>query len=197
MRHPILTIVLLFTVCLTASCSTMQNDPFSPLANGTTDELKPGLQPRYFGKFFSRNVSELPDDDTKRYKNWLGEPILELNNQFGRGEVFGSGTNRGIGIRMRGLFYFPESGDYSFQALSNDGIKMFFGEHLVLNDPVQHSDQLSDIGTIHIPRSGWYPVRLDYFQRKGTAALKLYWQMPGMDSLEVVPTSSYAHLPAQ
>ncbi len=195
MRHPLLTIFLFITVFVTASCSMMPNDPFSPLAKTEINALKPGLQPRYFEKFFSRNVSELPDDDTSRYKNWQGEPILQLNNQFGRGEVFDSGTNRGIGIRMRGAFYFPESGNYNFQALSNDGIKMFFGEHLVVNDPVQHSDQLSDEGSINIPQAGWYPVRIDYFQRKGTAALKLFWKQPGMDSMEIVPATSYGHLP--
>jgi hypothetical protein len=43
--------------------------------------------------------------------------------------------------------------------------------------------------------AGWTPIRLRYFQRKGTATLKLYWQPPGSEAFAVIPASAYAHGP--
>lgn len=198
LRH-LLPTTLLLCVILTLSACVQQptSSTLSPLAPEMSSTLQPGLLPRYFAKFLGRNIGELPDDDTGRYKTRLGEPIPKLDNQFGRGEVFGSGSNRGVGIRMRGFLHFPVPGAYTFQALSNDGIKMYVSEMLVVNDPVQHSDQLSPEATVTIPAAGWYPLRIDYFQRKGTAALKLSWKTPEKSTMEVVPASAYAHLPAQ
>lgn len=198
LRHPLLTALLVCMALAAPSCSRLQSGAISrPLDQTIAGTLKPGLIPRYFPKYLARNVDELPEDTSSRFKSWQGEPILQLNHQFGTGEVYGSGVNRGIAIRMRGTLYFPSSGTYIFQALSNDGIKMFLGEVIVVNDPVQHSDQLSTEVPIRIPEAGWYPLRIDYFQRKGTAALKLFWKTPESDTMEIVPESAYGHVPAE
>lgn len=197
-RQSLLTIFLVCVTLTLSSCSFMRSPAaLSPLSAEMSNTLQPGLLPRYFAKFFGRNVGELPKDDASRYKSRLGEPIPRLDNQFGSGEVFNSGSNRGVGMRMRGALYFPSSGTYTFQALSNDGIKMYLGETLVVNDPVQHSDQLSAEASVAIPERGWYPLRIDYFQRKGTAALKLFWKTPEKPTMEVVPAAAYAHIPAR
>ncbi len=194
-----LTFISILTMLAVCSCAPLGGKPaFRPLSGEEAKAVRPGLMPRYFTKFFARNVQRLPPDGSTGYKNWPGtEPILQLNNQFGHGKVFGSGTNRGIGIRMRGVFSFPEPGTYTFQALSNDGIKMFLAQRLVVSDPEQHSDRLSPEATVNIPEAGWYPVRIDYFQRKGTAALKLFWKIPNSTTMSIVPASAYGHLPEQ
>lgn len=194
-RKPLL-IILLSWMLLLASCALYRQPvALSPLGEDMTATLMPGLLPRYFEGFKARNVGELPDDDTRRYKTRLGEPIPQLDNQFGVSEVFGSGLSRTVGIRMRGVLLFPAPGNYTFQALSNDGITMYLGDVVVVDDPVQHSDQLSKESTVQIPAAGWYPLRIDYFQRKGTAALKLYWKTPDSDVMTIVPSSAYGHLP--
>ena len=198
MTRPVFSALFILCALLLLSSCTMfsRPQPLAPLDKVAMENLVPGLLPVYFENFKARNVAELPDDDTSRYPTRIGEPIYQLDNQFGIGGVFGSGQSRLIGVRMRGALYFPEAGSYGFQALSNDGIAFFIGGTLVVNDPLQHADQLSSTGTILIPEKGWYPVRVDYFQRKGTAALKLYWQPPGKEAMEIVPASAYAHLPS-
>lgn len=196
-RRALTALLTLCALLLLSSCAMFSRpQPLVPLDKIALENLVPGLLPVYFENFKARNVAELPDDDTSRYPTRTGEPVYQLDNQFGIGEVFGSGMSRLIGVRMRGALYFPEAGNYSFQALSNDGIAFFVGDALVVNDPLQHGDQLSGTGSILIPEKGWYPVRVDYFQRKGTAALKLYWQPPGAAAMEIVPASAYAHLPS-
>lgn len=163
----------------------------TPLSAEEAARLQPGLLTVYFHNFFARNVRMLPKRGGKE-----GKPIFELNNQFGRGKVFDSGTNRGIGIRMNGALHFPTTGKYILQTLSNDGVIIYLSDKLVLSDPTQHSDQLSIESELNVTIAGWYPIRIDYFQRKGTAALKLYWKTPGSDEKVIVPAEAYAHLPA-
>lgn len=167
-----------------------------PLSEEMVSRLQPGLQPVYFYKFFARNVRLLPKGEEAKRKGKVGKPILEINHQFGRGAVFGSGTSRGIGIRMNGALHFPTAGTYVLQTLSNDGIDIYLNNNRVLADPTQHSDQLSAESHLNIPAAGWYPIQINYFQRKGTAALKLYWKTPGSNEKVTVPPEAYGHLPA-
>ena len=48
-----------------------------------------------------------------------------------------------------------------------------------------------------IEEAGWYPMLIKYFQKKGTAALSLYWKPPGAAEFSVIPAEAYAHLPEQ
>lgn len=157
--------------------------------------LQPGLLPFYYREFFERHLDQLPATRTSRYRSFAGEPIPQLDHDFGEGEVFGAGSGRGVGIRMTGFLHFPEAGVYELQALSNDGIILMLDGQVVLNDPEQHSDRMSNAGIIDITAPGWYPLVLEYFQRKGTAALKLFWKPPGAAEMAVVPAAGYAHLP--
>lgn len=162
-----------------------------PLLSEEVARLQPGLLPAYYYNYFARNVGMMP-----KGKGKAGQPILELNHQFGRGEVFDSGTNRGVGVRMKGALHFPATGTYTLQTLSNDGVRVYLNDKLVLSDPTQHSDQLSPESAVSVSVAGWYPIRIDYFQRKGTAALKLYWKTPGSDERVIVPAKALGHLPA-
>jgi MSHA biogenesis protein MshQ len=127
------------------------------------------------------------------YESFEGKPITYIDHQFGEDKVFDSKTNRGVAVRMKGYLYFPDVGKYSIQALSNDGVFVYVSDELAISDPKQHSDRLSNIANITIDKAGWYPFRLDYFQRKGTAALKLFWKTPKNDDFVAIPAASYGH----
>ena len=79
------------------------------------------------------------------------------------------------------------------QALSNDGIFLYLDDQLVLSDPKHHSDRLSNLAFVTIDTPGWYPVTIEYFQRKGTAALKLFWKTPAGEEQVPLPAEAYAH----
>ncbi len=157
-------------------------------------EMVPGLKPTYYLEYFKRDVSYLQKMIPGEFKSFEGKPITQINHQFEKGKVFDSGEKRGVAIRMRGYLHFRESGIYSMQALSNDGVLLHISEQLALNDPKQHSDQLSNISRITIETPGWYPLSIDYFQRKGTAAFKLFWKLPAANDFEVIPKWAYGHL---
>jgi hypothetical protein len=148
----------------------------------------------YFYDYFYRHLRFLPRGEVALQKGKPGRPIPELNHQFGREEIFDSGTNRGIGMHITGLIHLPEPGDYAFQALSNDGIRIYINEAMIINDPGQHSDQLSNEALLENVKPGWYVIKVEYFQRKGTAAIALYWRKPGKKEYSPVPAEAYAHI---
>lgn len=155
--------------------------------------LKPGLLVTYYLKFFKRDLSYINKMAKGEFESFEGNPITHLDHQFGKDEVFDSGTARGVALRMRGYLYFPGTGVYSMQALSNDGIFIYVSNTLAISDPKQHADRLSNIAHITIKEAGWYSVNIDYFQRKGTAALKLFWKTPDSSEFIAIPASSYGH----
>lgn len=159
------------------------------------DNLEPGLRVLYFDGMY-RNVREMPDGDrTILKKGRPGSPILIINNQFGQDEVFDSGRNRGVGVQMKGFILLDLIGRYEFQALSNDGVEITIDGTIILVDPKVHGDRMSNVGTLSPQKAGWHSLMVKYFQRKGSAALKLFWKTPGKDEFEVIPARAYGHLP--
>jgi hypothetical protein len=158
-------------------------------------ELKPGLLPIYIYKFF-KSVDQLPKLDIKTTKEKVGAPILFLDHHFGKEElIFDSGVSQGIGIQMNGFLKFSEPGKYTLKTLSNDGITVWICDKRIVWDPSIHTDHLSDEVVLDIQKPGWYPLMIKYFQRKATAAIAMYWKLPGKTDFSVIPAEAYAHEP--
>lgn len=167
-----------------------------PVGKGTAEfdaaKLKPGLSVLYLDGGY-RFVKQIPKGTKARDRGRPGEPVLQVNHQFGTGEVFDSGKSRKIGVLLDGYIHLNRPGTYAFQALSNDGVELYVDGKLIVSDPNVHSDRLSDIGEYTSGKGGWQPVHIRYFQRKGSAALKLYWRPPGSGEFEIVPEQAYGH----
>lgn len=159
------------------------------------EQLSRGLSVVYYTEFFERHLDQIPRNGSSSFIKKTGPPVFELNHQFGKDEVFKTGTNRGVAIRMQGYLVVKDTGAFEFQALSNDGVIVRLGGKTVISDPEQHSDRLSNIGHVTIDNAGHYPLVVEYFQRKGTAALKLFWKTPGSDKFVPIPAHAYVHLP--
>ena len=158
--------------------------------------LQPGLSAIYIPKYF-RHIDQMPALDPQMTVEKVGKPILFLNHHFGNEKpVFDSGESRGVGIQMNGFLKFSEAGKYGMMAYSNDGIRVRICGKIILEDPNVHSDRFSPQAVLDIPKPGWYPVMVQYFQRKGTAAIEMHWKPPGKADFSIVPAEAYAHAPA-
>ena len=203
-------LLITFSVTLISACASKkvvdEKQPLPPISkpvniaeirpsNFTGKDLQGGLQATYYLKYFKRDVRYLQEMEEDEFESFAGKPILQLNNQFDKGVVFGSGTSRGVAVRMAGYLNFAKTGVYSLQALANDGILLYLDDKLTLSDPKQHADRLTNIGIVTVTKPGWYKLNIDYFQRKGTSALKLYWKKPGELDFTVVPAKAYGHRP--
>ncbi|MDP2645748.1 MAG: PA14 domain-containing protein [Desulfobacterales bacterium] len=169
----------------------------SKLTRPTADAgaIRPGLAVLYFDDFY-KSIYTMPSGKTAVRDGKPGPPIPFLNHRFGTGPVFGSGKMQGVGLQLTGFINFAVPGKYLFKAQSNDGIQIFIQDKMVINDPYVHSDRFSAIATVEVDRSGWYPFKALYFQRKGTAMIELYWQAPGETEFRIVPAAAFGHVPA-
>lgn len=156
--------------------------------------LLPGLSVRYYNGRF-RHIDQMPSGSREMQWGKAGNPIRVINHRFGTGNVFDSGTNQKVGVLMSGYIHFDSSGSYRLRARSNDGVRIWIGETVVVDDPDVHSDRVIDSQPLEIARAGWYPFKLKYFQNKGSATLELYWQPPGAREFAMVPEAAYGHHP--
>ena len=183
--------VLLVVSGCTAPMQETQQSPAGTDVKGNTSQLQPGLEVVYIFKKY-RNVDQIPTGEAALRMGRRGEPVTMLNHQSGKEEsVFASGRSQGVGMVIDGLLNLEKAGTYRWQALANDGIRMFINNKMIFEDPKVHPDRLTPTGTLEIAKGGYYPVQIIYFQRKGTAALKLYWQPPGAEQFSLVPAEVY------
>ncbi len=161
----------------------------------TPDSLQRGLSVYYMEGFW-RHVDLMPKPEAFLKKKWKpGKPISKIDHRFGKGNVFDSGRNSGVGVLMRGFIHLSRAGEWQFMAQSNDGIEVTIENILVVSDPGWHSDRFSQPMGFQAERSGWYTVKLRYFQRKGTATLEFYWKPPGKKDFTIIPEAAYWHMP--
>lgn len=154
--------------------------------------MEPGLR-IYYKYAFYRHLNQMASDEDMVLEGIEGQPVALLNHQFNKGEVYDSQKNKGVGVFLSGYLKMAVPGKYRFRAMSNDGIRVAVNQEIVVFDPEYHSDRLSDVGEIQIDNPRWYPITIKYFQRKGTARLELYWQPPGAQAFEIIPSSVYGH----
>ncbi len=155
--------------------------------------LKPGLSVVYVHGFW-RNLYQMPGEEKARKTGFKGEPIPNLNHRFGKGvNLFDSGRPMGIGLYLDGFIKFDDSGIYEFKANTNDGFRLTIAGEKIIEDSEMHSDRFSNTVTVTVSKAGWYPVQIQYFQRKGTATIELYWKRPGDAEKSIIPPEAFAH----
>ena len=168
--------------------------PITPQPDAAS--IQGGLSVWYLTDIKYEHVGEMPKGDPPYSWGFAGKPILILDRKFEPQEkVFDSGQHRRVAMQMDGMIQFPTSGQFAIMALSNDGIRVYIGEKRVINDPAWHGDEFSRKNRLEISASGWYPFKVKYFQRLGTAALQLFWKKPGDEDFGIIPAEVYGHLP--
>jgi hypothetical protein len=167
--------------------------PISPQPSESS--VQPGVKVWYFDDFKFQHVAEMPKGEPPFKWGFAGKPILIIDRKFAPQEnVFDSGLHKEIALQMDGMIKFPEPGEYGIMAYANDGIRVYIDNQRVVDDPYWHSDEYSAKKSLEISTPGWYPFKLQYFQRLGTAALQLFWKKPGDADFSIIPAEAYGHL---
>lgn len=160
--------------------------PISPQPGA--DAVSPGLAVQYFyDKFYILDEIVDAEDPVP------GEPIANLNHASETDPVLTAEYPIMVGAKIRGLLHFEQPGTYGFRVNSNDGVRVWVGEELLWEDPEVHFDRMSPALEVSIDEAGWYDFKVDYFQKKGAAALQVLWTPPGGEETPV-PPEAFAHL---
>jgi RNase P/RNase MRP subunit p29 len=160
-----------------------------PTAN---PEPKPELAVCYMYKLI-RYVDEIAEWE-KSIKCEPGAPLPALDYYGGAGKVLTSTSDDGVIAKITGLIHLEKVGAYKFAFESNDGVRLKIDGKKIVEDPGVHDDRFSDIGTMDVAKPGWYPLSIDFFERKGTWTLRFLWKLPGDEgTLSPVPAQALAH----
>lgn len=154
------------------------------------ERLQPGLAVGYiYGRF-----NHLKEFMTKKFEP--GKPLPNLDYRMGDGAVLTTKERDQVGALITGFIRFEKPGTYGFDVTSNDGVRVEIGEKLLYEDPSVHSDDTSDRIDVTIDEPGWYPIKVVYYEKKGTASLVLRWVPVGSDAKAkpvAVPAAAFAH----
>ena len=171
----------------------------------SVSSVLPGLKVWYFDDFEFTHVDQMPKGDPPFSFGFAGKPVLILDKKYKIKENFlDSGMHRLFGAQFDGMIKFPKPGEYILVANANDGIRVWVGEKVVIDDPFWHATGDEYTPEAHITISarkaniaistpGWYRFKIKYFQKKGTATLQMFWKKPGDKEFSFIPAEAYGH----
>jgi len=88
-----------------------------------------------------------------------------------------------FGVVISGQLEIKEEGYYIFALASDDGSKFYLGNKLLIDNDGLHDG--NDYKSYIVPlKKGFYPVRLEYFQKDGGSSLRLVYIPPAMVSTD-------------
>ncbi|MEX1224532.1 MAG: PA14 domain-containing protein, partial [Pirellulales bacterium] len=91
-------------------------------------------------------------------------------------------------VRWTGWLLAPQAGEYAFTAFADDGVRLWIGERLVLDD--WQPGAARQVGETIPLAAGPHPIKLEYFDSYGDATIQLRWRRPdGVE--EIVPSSAF------
>lgn len=134
-----------------------------------------GVDARYFDNL---GLSDLKATGTDQGINfdwgWEGAPVMGM----------GSDT---FSVRWSGKVTPRYSETYTFSTLSDDGVRLWVGGKLIINNWTDHSP-IENSGVISLTAGTQYDIIMDYYENTGYATAKLYWSSAGQ-AKEIVPVT--------
>lgn len=91
-----------------------------------------------------------------------------------------------FGCVFEGYIEITEEGYYIFGIDSDDGSKLFLGNQLLINHDGLHANG-NDRSFLLPLQKGFYPIRIEYFQREGGAGLNLIYVPPNIPEPRPAP----------
>lgn len=143
---------------------------------------KHGLQAEYFDNMDLTGSPILKRIDNNIFFKWGGgSPAKEIKDD-------------NFSVRWVGELEVPKSGEYTFDGGSDDGIRLFIDNNLVINDWSNHA-YISAIYKMHLEKGKRYSIKLEYFENGGDAAITLGWRAPEEDiSYEAIELAKNSEL---
>lgn len=159
--------------------SNTQSIPFSASSMGN------GLQ-AYYWNFnviandynFPNTAPDLTRVDESVAINWgTGSPDSTINPDD-------------FAVRWEGFIEAPETGNYVFSTYSDDGIRLWIDNKLVINNWRLHSTTLDNSPAIALVAGQRYQIKMEFFEHTVQAVVGLLWKTPSGSANQVIPTTA-------
>lgn len=140
-------------------------------------------------KYYDVTLSVLPSGGLDTLTPYAIDHVTNIDFNAGSGSVLNSGKSDNIAIQFDGQIDFSENpGTYSLCVGSDDGSKLYLDDELVVDN-----DGLHGYGKIcsSIYLDSLKSVKVDFFERGGSARCDMLWTPPGSTTETVVPAISF------
>jgi hypothetical protein len=130
--------------------------------------------------------------DNRDYTNMVLtqiDPMIDFN--WGFGSPASQLAKDTFSVRWTGYFVPPVTDIYTFYTQADDGARFWINDSLVINDWKNHRTTERS-GTVTLEQGKLYRIRLDYYENKGTANIKLLYSAPNITK-QVVPNYYLFH----
>ena len=154
--------------------------------------LKPGLSVRYA---YPPDVKTLSQARSAiRRKSEPGAPLAGLDHRdtdIGQ-RVMTSKRAERVVAQINGFVRFDAPGNYTIDFLTNDGLQAVVGGQVVGRFDGRQTCSETFAVEVQVPKAGWYPVDILWFQRTKTACLHMRAGMQGK-RVTWMPNSAFGH----
>ena len=111
----------------------------------------------------------------------LGSEVdARVHRNYGGGDIGGSGRRDHVTARFEGKVQADEAGSYQFRTKSDDGVRVYVGGELIVDNWTDHGPQY-DYGTkaIDFDAAEGKEIVVEYYEKAGGGVLELEWMQPG------------------
>ena len=123
-----------------------------------------------------------------RRPNFRGAPKQTIdtvvNFDWAKGPPFAGFPADTFSVRLTGRVKAPATGTYTFTTNSDDGVRLWLNDSLVINQWNDHGAK-DHSATVNLIAGELYKLKMEYYENKGKAVIKLFWTYPGK-SREVI-----------
>lgn len=90
-------------------------------------------------------------------------------------------------VRWTGQLKAPQTGTYKFTTASNDGVRVWVNNQLIIDNWTNHTVQTNS-GSIALTANNYYDVKVEYYESTNTSQISLSWTKPN-GVTEIVPNN--------
>jgi MSHA biogenesis protein MshQ len=93
-------------------------------------------------------------------------------------------------VRWTGTILAGTSGAYRFQTQSDDGVRVWVNGVQLINNWSDHSASTNTSATINLIAGQRYVIKVEYYEKGGSAVMRLRWLPPGTSTYVAVPRAN-------
>ncbi|MBP9750440.1 MAG: S-layer homology domain-containing protein [Candidatus Peribacteraceae bacterium] len=110
------------------------------------------------------------------------DPTVNFGNDFGVPGL----NDENFSVRWTGQVKAPVSGSFTFSTLSDDGVRLWVNDALIINNWTLHGSTVDTSSPVTLTGSQLYDIRMEFYERGGGEVAELRWAYPGQ-ATQIIP----------
>ncbi|HYC30136.1 MAG TPA: PA14 domain-containing protein, partial [Chitinophagaceae bacterium] len=145
-----------------------------------------GLFGEYFDNTTHTRHDQIPKTRTDATLNFNWDQASPMPGQI---------PDNKFSIRWTGRVLAPATGEYIFTATSDDGVRLWLNDLLLINEWTEHAPT-AYTAKVNLVEGEMYNIRVEHYDNKHSASFKLEWSYPGQ-ATQIVPQDNLFYPPAK